>query len=140
MQSFQTCYARLSSVSHGHNLLPVLRTCNFCSVSLVSQGLWRHCLVYFLSRVLLASWWGCHIVVACGESFNPTVPEDMLIIVSNLSFNSTNHICGHLSQAICFIAIVYYLFSKLVRRVAELSMSYCLQMTHDKIFFAKRVH
>ena len=43
--------------------------------------------VPFLSRVPPASWWGCHIVVACGESFNPTFPEEILTFVCNLSFN-----------------------------------------------------
>ena len=59
-----------------------------------------------------------------GESFNLTFREEILIFVCNHSFNQTRHICGHLSHlTICFIVVVYYLSSKLLRRLAELSMS-----------------
>lgn len=43
--------------------------------------------VPFLSRVPPAPWWGCHFFVACGETFNPTFPEEILIFALNLSFN-----------------------------------------------------
>ena len=51
------------------------------SLTSVRHGLRRHFYVCFHPRAPLASWWGCHISVACGGFFFPTFPEEISINV-----------------------------------------------------------
>ena len=87
---FTTFYALRSSIYHEHNLFLAFPRHNllFSFGDTGESGIVVPMFeVPFLSRVPSAPSWGCHFVVACGEIFNPTFPEEILIFVCNLIFN-----------------------------------------------------
>ena len=71
-------------------------------------------LFFFREHAPLASWWGCHISVACGGFFSPTFPEEI-----SMFSNKTVTFVAIYPKQLFIVHCSTLLFSKLLRSLVE---------------------